>query len=176
VVSLENTDWRFSVNLSRTLDRLISAWSAGIQADMDVPDASCEPGCRQSMPAWRRYAFSCSVGGRKLMKHFVVRMSLSSVASVMGNGQKSCVSRFSPLPPCPGGELFKFRFHHRDAEGSRLRNQNLLHSRNKSWLDFEQSLNNSFGLFSGNVLDIQARFFRFGQKVRIFEGIGEGFA
>jgi hypothetical protein len=57
-----------------------------------------------------------------------------------------------------------------------LRNQNLLHPRNKRGLDFEQSLNDCFGLFSRNVLDIQTGLFRFGEEFRIFERIGKGAA
>jgi len=32
----ENTDSKVSLSLSRTIDCVIPAWSAGIQADMDV--------------------------------------------------------------------------------------------------------------------------------------------
>jgi hypothetical protein len=40
---------------------VIPAWSAGIQVNMDVSGASCESGCRPSMPGMTRYPFSCSV-------------------------------------------------------------------------------------------------------------------
>ena len=40
------------------------------------------------------------------------------------------------------------------ANASLLRNQNLLHPRNKRGLDIEQPLNDSFGLLSRNVVDI----------------------
>ena len=55
------------------------------------------------------------------------------------------------------------------AKASLLRNQHLLHPRNKRGLDFVQALNDSFGLFSRNVLDIEARLFCFGEHFRVIQ-------
>ena len=55
-----------------SLDGVIPAWSAGIQADTDVSGRIL----RTWMPAihagMTRSSFSCFVGGRKIMNHFVV--------------------------------------------------------------------------------------------------------
>ena len=59
------------------LDCVIPAWSAGIQLDMDV---SSDASLQTWMPAIHAahdhedLVFSCSVGERKIMNHFVVSM------------------------------------------------------------------------------------------------------
>jgi hypothetical protein len=111
--------------------------------------------------------------GREERGHAIVP---KNVRRMMNTVRKFAPADLLCVLGASGGETFEFLFITEFAEGWRLRNQDLLHPHDKSWLDFEQSLNDSFGLFTGNVLDVQARLFRFGEKVRIFEGIGEGFA
>jgi hypothetical protein len=71
--SFENTGERdFGHFKQSLLDCVIPAWSAGIQADMDVSGrifANLMPAIHASMT---KFAFSFSVGERKVMNHFVV--------------------------------------------------------------------------------------------------------
>jgi hypothetical protein len=71
---------------------------------MDVSEASLRDGCRQSMPAWRRSVFSCSVGERKIMNHFVVKSASSPGSFLLRRGAGLMDLRFMAvmeLPPVP---------------------------------------------------------------------------
>jgi hypothetical protein len=64
--------------LSRTVQPVIPAWSAGIQANMDVfPDASLRvwmPAIHAGMTAT---VFPCFLGEREIMHHFVVTINVN---------------------------------------------------------------------------------------------------
>lgn len=81
------------------------------------------------------------------------------------------ISEAKKLPIAPDGSIPLTA--QRIAE---LRNQNLFHPRYERRLDFKQALNDALGLFSRNVLDIEAGLFRLGEELWIFEDISEGFA
>ncbi len=75
-----------SVILVQLLDCVIPAWSAGIQADMDVSGrifANLMPAIHASMT---KFAFSFSVGERKVMNHFVVYRGFRLIAPTMIGG------------------------------------------------------------------------------------------
>ena len=55
--------------LVQVLDCVIPAWSAGIQADMDVSTRMLRPGSPAIYPGRTRISMFC--GERRLMKHFV---------------------------------------------------------------------------------------------------------
>jgi hypothetical protein len=57
-----------------------------------------------------------------------------------------------------------------------LRNQDLLHSHDECRLDFEETLNDRFDLFAGNVLDVQTGLLRFDEEFGVFKRIVEGSA
>jgi hypothetical protein len=90
-----------SVNLSRTLDRVIPAWSAGIQADMDVSERILRTWIPAIHAGMTKSSFSFSVGDRKIMNHFVVVCFHFSLVAV----SPLCAWLFSlidkqPVIPC----------------------------------------------------------------------------
>ena len=70
--------------LVRLLDSVIPAWSAGIQADMDVSGRILQTWMPAIHAGVTNSPFSCSVGVRKIMNHVVVlRLSSNGVSLII---------------------------------------------------------------------------------------------